>query len=391
MKSVIFVIDDDDFTAIHVESIIEDNYQIEHFASAEQGISAARERPPSLILMDVNMPLMDGYAACRVLKKDPQTHDIPVVFLSGLAEVSDRLAGYDAGGDDYITKPFNPEELRSKIEVVLRNCQANHDLHKQASYATNMAMTAMSAVGDSGIILRFLREMLACLDLAALNEVFFRTMIEFGRDASIQLRDKSTALSRSGEGFCSPLEDAVLTNMASCGRIVDLGSRTAFNHKHVSIIIKDMPVDDPILYGRIKDNIATVAEAIDVHLQSLEVVSEALNRSDIQMQILQRTTTAIRKIEQSYRDQRTASSKILNELADNVEDSFIHLGLTDNQERFIQNMVRDAVSQAQALYDQAIEVESIMEQINQDMGQAMQQEIHGMVEASDTENRIELF
>lgn len=391
MKNVIFVIDDDDFTAIHVESIIDEQYVIQHFPGAEAGIAAVSESPPSLILMDVNMPVMDGYAACRALKKNPQTHDIPVIFLSGLTQVEDRLAGYEAGGDDYITKPFDPEELRSKIDVVLRNFRENRELRKQASYATDMAMTAMSAVGDSGVILRFLREMLACLDLGSLNDVFFRTMDELGRDASIQLRDRTTFLSRSREGFCSPLEEAVLTNMARCGRIVDLGTRTAFNHKHVSIIIKDMPVDAPVLYGRIKDNMATVAEAIDVHLQSLEVVNEALTRGDIQMQILQRTTSAIRQIEESYREQREASSKILNELAENVEDSFIHLGLTENQERFIQNMVRNAVDQAQSLYDQAIEVETIMEQINQDMGQAMQQEIHGMVEASDNENRIELF
>jgi CheY-like chemotaxis protein len=334
---------------------------------------------------------MDGYAACRALKNNPQTHDIPVIFLSALTQIEDRLAGYEAGGDDYITKPFDPEELRSKIDVVLRNCKENRELRKQASYATTMAMTAMSAVGDSGIILRFLRDMLACLDLASLNEVFFRTMDEFGRDASIQLRDGTSCFSRSRDGICSPLEDAVLTNMGSCGRIVDLGTRTAFNHKHVSIIIKDMPLDDAPLYGRIKDNMAIVAEAIDVHLQSLQVVNEALHRGDIQMQILQRTTTAIRKIEESYREQRTVSSKILNELAENVEDSFIHLGLTENQERYIQDMVRNAVNQAQALYDQTIEVEAIMDRINQDMGHAMQQEINGMVEASDNEKRIELF
>ena len=116
MNTVIFVIDDDDFTAIHVESIIEDHYQIEHFASAEQGIEAALKSPPSLILMDVSMPVMDGYTACRSLKKNPLTHDIPVIFLSALSEVGDRLAGYDAGGDDYVTKPFNPEELMDVLD-----------------------------------------------------------------------------------------------------------------------------------------------------------------------------------------------------------------------------------------------------------------------------------
>ncbi|MBS1129679.1 MAG: response regulator receiver protein [Proteobacteria bacterium] len=402
MKHKILIIDDSDFTAIYLEGLVGDKYAIEHCLDGESGVSAAISNPPNIILMDVEMPGMDGYTACRLLRQQSITLDIPIIFLSARVEPADRLAGYEVGGDDYVTKPFDPDELSRKIDVLLRNVETKRELARQVQWATNTAMTAMSSVGDSGIIMRFLREMMGCLDFQSVASCLLRSMETFGLDTSLQLRDGTESFSCSRNGICSPLEESVLNNMQSCARIVDLGSRSAFNYPHVTIIVKSMPRDTPELYGRIKDNLASIAEAVDVHLSSLERVKSALKRGDLLLDLLRKNMASLHDIEDRYRIQRAASSQILNALVADIEASFINLGLTEDQERRLQDRVRDAVDESQNLYAQEIEADGAMRALSQEFEVVLKQETQlasvkpaaatsTLAPPPATENAIELF
>jgi PAS domain S-box-containing protein len=85
----------------------------------QSAIESALAQPPSLILMDVRMPEMDGFEACRRLKQDERTHDIPVIFVSALQDVQDRLRGFEAGGVDFISKPFQEPEVLARVRTHL--------------------------------------------------------------------------------------------------------------------------------------------------------------------------------------------------------------------------------------------------------------------------------
>lgn len=86
----------------------------------EDGLRKAREGAPDAILLDVSMPVMDGYAVCRRLKADPRTAAVPVIFLSANTTVAHKLEGFAAGGVDYIGKPFSAEEVLARVFVHLR-------------------------------------------------------------------------------------------------------------------------------------------------------------------------------------------------------------------------------------------------------------------------------
>jgi CheY-like chemotaxis protein len=88
--------------------------------NGEDGLERARLGMPDLILMDVRMPGMDGYAACRKLKEDSITGDIPVLFLSALDDVTDKLKGFAVGGLDYIAKPIDEAELLARVATHMR-------------------------------------------------------------------------------------------------------------------------------------------------------------------------------------------------------------------------------------------------------------------------------
>ena len=95
-------------------------YRARPVPSGRLALQAAKVDPPDLILLDVNMPEMDGYEVCAELKKDPALAAIPVIFISAYGETADKMRAFTAGGLDYITKPFHVEEVEARVAVHLQ-------------------------------------------------------------------------------------------------------------------------------------------------------------------------------------------------------------------------------------------------------------------------------
>lgn len=89
------------------------------------GIQYARRNPPDLILLDVNMPKMSGYEVCDEIRRDPLLEKMPIIMLTARANFDDKLTGFHAGADDYVTKPYRKEELDARIQAVLRRASAD--------------------------------------------------------------------------------------------------------------------------------------------------------------------------------------------------------------------------------------------------------------------------
>src|SRR5476651_651236 len=95
-------------------------YKVRPVPSGALALQAARRDPPDLILLDINMPEMNGYEVCEQLKADDQLKGIPVIFISALTEQLDKVKAFALGGVDYLTKPFQMEELHARVETHLK-------------------------------------------------------------------------------------------------------------------------------------------------------------------------------------------------------------------------------------------------------------------------------
>jgi putative two-component system response regulator len=96
-----------------------EGYSVRSAINGELALKAAKAQSPHLILLDVNMPGMDGFEVCRHLKQEPTLVNVPVIFVSALSEMQDKLKGFDLGGVDYVTKPFQREELLARVRTHL--------------------------------------------------------------------------------------------------------------------------------------------------------------------------------------------------------------------------------------------------------------------------------
>jgi len=117
----ILVVDDEqDILELMRLTLNKEGYEVHVAANGQQAIEKAKKIKPELILMDVMMPVMDGMEACRQLKEDSETSDIPIIFLTARSEEFAELAGFEAGADDYISKPIRSRVLLSRIRAILR-------------------------------------------------------------------------------------------------------------------------------------------------------------------------------------------------------------------------------------------------------------------------------
>lgn len=138
MAERILVIEDDTQIAdLLRRGLIYEGYAVEVAADGETGLNAARDRPPDMVLLDLMLPGIDGLTVCRRLRA---ASDVPILILTAKEAVPDRVAGLDAGADDYLVKPFSFDELLARIRALLRRRQrvASNDELRFADLVVNL-------------------------------------------------------------------------------------------------------------------------------------------------------------------------------------------------------------------------------------------------------------
>lgn len=111
--------DDEDILELIAFRLERSGYTVVRAHDGAEALAAARETLPDLIVLDVMMPKMDGYEVTRALRADEATRRIPVILLTARVQDADVQRGFDAGADDYVRKPFSPQELRSRVQAIL--------------------------------------------------------------------------------------------------------------------------------------------------------------------------------------------------------------------------------------------------------------------------------
>ncbi|MBW2471540.1 MAG: response regulator transcription factor [Deltaproteobacteria bacterium] len=124
-KTILIVEDDEDIQQLVGYNLIKAGFLVEYGDSGEQALEKIKHQAPDLILLDLMLPGMDGTELCRVIRSDSKINQIPIIMLTAKGEESDIINGLDHGADDYITKPFSPKILISRIKAVLRRKAKN--------------------------------------------------------------------------------------------------------------------------------------------------------------------------------------------------------------------------------------------------------------------------
>lgn len=343
MTAHILVIEDNPVQTRLIEHCLKNDYQVTLVEHAEAGLAVlSGDTRIDLVLMDVMMPGMSGYEACRRIKESSSTAELPVIFLSAKTDEDDRLKGFEAGGHDYVCKPFSQMELLSKIGRLIQLMQERQSYKDSAQFASSTAMTAMTNAAEQGEVLAFMRSCFACRSYQALAKALVTACAQLGLNILVQLRGLSGKVNHSSNGPCTPLEESVLDNLSLGGRITDLGPRTAIHFPHVILIAQNMPRDDPDRYGRLKDHLAMLTEAADAHICALD------SEWQVKQQLAARAASTRTASEHLLRVGQTAiqtserNGETVRALVHEVMDLIPLLDLSMNQERQLLDLLRRA-------------------------------------------------
>ncbi|MBF0518724.1 MAG: hybrid sensor histidine kinase/response regulator [Nitrospirae bacterium] len=136
-RCTVLIVDDESGSRQLLRQILQDKYRLMFAASGIMALEAAKSVQPDLILLDIIMPEMDGYEACKKLKAIPEISDIPVIFISALTDITEKVNAFKSGAVDYVCKPFQSDEVISRIETHLKLYNLQRHLEKQVEVEVN--------------------------------------------------------------------------------------------------------------------------------------------------------------------------------------------------------------------------------------------------------------
>jgi DNA-binding response OmpR family regulator len=123
-RKILLIEDDRDIVEMVEYNLQEEGYETIAALDGQKGIEKAQTEKPDLIILDIMLPVIDGFEVCKILKSDNRTMNIPVIILSAKSQETDKVVGLELGADDYVTKPFSPRELIARIRAILRRGRA---------------------------------------------------------------------------------------------------------------------------------------------------------------------------------------------------------------------------------------------------------------------------
>ena len=366
-KNRVLIVDDDPIICNILSALLADDYEVESVSSGEECLEVVARNAPELIVLDIEMPGINGYDTCRQLVA--AGHKMPVIFLSGHDTLEERLEAFDSGGEDFLGKPAQPELLLRKVRNAIKAKQLRDQLAGEKDSFEQMAMTFLDSMGETGVIQNYTRDNFSCPDYATLLSNTLKSTRNLGLDCHIQLRFPGGSLSASQQGPLSPLEESVLLQGSTMGRLFQFKKRLITNFEHVSILILNMP-DNPDLAGRIRDNIAIVAEIADALVNSVTLrMTASLNAARIQ-DANQNASSATAILREKYRTQQMDTRLLLDDLITEVEKTYVFLGLSAAHERMVTEVLNKNADKILRLFEQGVEFEKqftvILESLRQE-------------------------
>lgn len=243
---------------------------------------SAQAQPPDLILLDVRMPDIDGYEVCRRLKADVRTRDVPVIFLSALRETEDKVLAFQLGAADYISKPFQPDEVLARVHTHVELRRLRVGLEDRVRERTAQFLAADQQLRESQAQLEKLAGFLQSVREEERTRIARELHDELGQALTVLRIDLNWLRNK-----CCSMEPGIVDKLASAYTLVE---RTVDALRRISEDLRPAMLDDLGLAAALEHHVDTFAErtGIDCHL--------AMNREEFELD--ERVATTIFRLVQ---------------------------------------------------------------------------------------------
>ncbi|MCX7167019.1 MAG: response regulator [Rhodocyclales bacterium] len=346
----VFVVDDDPsarmIALFQMEHLDVDVHEFPDGASCLAALGEA----PDIVILDVEMPGTGGIDVCRAIRTEGNA-GAQIIFVSARDDLETRLAAYDAGGNDYIVKPYAAEELGRKIGIATRAIQLACTANEQAQFAHQTAFTAMSSLAEMGVTQDFLRASFNCQTPDELGRAVCGALEQYGLQGLVELRDETNSHCVSSRGPCTALEISLLGHAQSLERIFQFRDRLAINYRHATLLISGLPLSDADRMGRFRDHLVMLAEGAEARFLSMQNEARRLAQAQEVIAAVADLTATLEEIERHQEDHRVQVLLIANDQLQSLTRAFVHLGLSQGQEEELVSLTQHGIDRISHLQD----------------------------------------
>ena len=331
-------------------------------------------------------------AALLELSRDLRAEsDLPLMVVADQNSLAQRMAAYEAGCDDYLTLDES-NLLSSRIDRAIFNKLANDQLKLQLKQAHEVAFIAMSDTSDLGVNIQFLLDCHTCNNLDELGMRLFQSLKSYGINCSLQMRSRYGVKNMEANGMAKDMESALLWECRAKGRYVDFGRRSIMNYGDVSLLVKNMPVNDEKKYGAIKDNVFSLLQGCDARIHSLDTMQSLALESELVRRLSAQLRTLVENVDHSYQNVVRDIAGVVENMAEKVENSLQFLGMNEQQEQAIQAIMEQGIRQMTDVFSHGVKVDKQLREFLQQLdqvfmnGHADPQKIRQLLEAMPAGN-----
>lgn len=352
-------VDDDPMQRLWVNHLFKDTFEVVCYEDAETALHELEHLHPSVAILDLELPGMNGYQLCEKIREYPHLNDCLVLILSSLDDIQDRLNAYQAGADDYFSKPAVPEELLAKVSRLYALSCARKEAENYAIQSQQTSFSALSALGETDITLNFFKKVSFCDTQNKLLHIALKALNQFGLNASIEIR----SMNGIEEHHASPIEKSVLEHMKNMGQVFEYKKQVVFNSEHATVLVRNMPIEDVDRYTRIKDHVAQIVEGLDLaasRIQAHELVdkqAEAL--TDTKKELLEASS----ELQQELRDLRQQGDRNMYEMTESLQSLIMCYDLKETQELAIREIIEQARENLFKLQSKELGIEKVIEKL----------------------------
>ena len=352
----ILIVDDSQIDSCITTEMLRGTYQTIAATSGADAVQACNQKHlPNLILMDVSMPDMDGYETCELLKSNPLTSNVPIIFITASSSNEEKLKAFEHGAIDFLTKPVYSLELLKKID---RAIEADYKVET----ALNAAMAAVTDTEEQAIIIDFLQKSFACKSFEALAELVVKTTSLLDLSSTVQIRTPNQKFEHSSSGQVPPIELQVFEVTDNLLRIHQQGPRLILSFGSISQLIKNLPKDE-LKVTKLRDQLTIILEGAVSRIQNI------LLSQDLEILMLE-TNESLIKIKELQTNQKRQGLKLADDLRDDIRTESLNSGLTEKQKFMISSKIEKFAEKSVVIFEEGLKVDNELKHIAEKIGQS---------------------
>lgn len=309
---------------------------------------------------------------CKALLADPAIEEKPVIVLSKAQDIKDKLAAYEIGCDDFIDSFVSGDEACARVTKSVFHRIATHQLASRLEIAKQTARSAMIDASDLGANIQFLLAVHNCDNLDQLGQQFFSSIERYGLSCSLQIRSIMGVKNMEAHGMAKDLESQILAQFCESGRYIDFGARTICNYDKVSLLIKNMPLDDGEKYGMVKDNTFSLLQGVNARVVALEDQFRLLEEKESLKRLSRDVSSAVNNIKSSYQ-------KVMRDIVSEVEQCsellvrhLPSLALTEKDEVYLEDIADRVIRKTNATFSEGLVLDESLQSLQCSVERALE-------------------